>query len=71
MSKEQINLPKTAFSMKANLPVKEPNLIKYWTNINLYKQLRERNKGQKNLFYMMVHRTQMVISIWVQLSTRF
>ena len=36
MSKEQINLPKTAFSMKANLPVKEPDLIKYWTNIDLY-----------------------------------
>ena len=47
MSKEQINLPKTAFSMKANLPVKEPDLIKYWTNINLYKQLRVKSKGQK------------------------
>ena len=47
MSKEQINLPKTSFSMKANLPVKEPNLIKYWTDINLYKQLREKSKGQK------------------------
>ena len=47
MSKEQINLPKTAFSMKANLPVKEPDLIKYWTKINLYKQLRKKNKGQK------------------------
>ena len=47
MSKEQINLPKTAFSMKANLPVKEPDLIKYWTNINLYKQLRDKSKGQK------------------------
>ena len=27
MSKENINLPKTAFSMKANLPTKEPNII--------------------------------------------
>ena len=51
MSKEQVNLPKTAFSMKANLPVKEPNLIKYWTNINLYKQLREKNKGQKKICF--------------------
>ena len=47
MSKEQINLPKTAFSMKANLPIKEPDLIKYWSNINLYKQLRDKSKGQK------------------------
>jgi len=29
MSKENINLPKTAFSMKANLPVKEPGMIEY------------------------------------------
>ena len=35
MSKEHINLPKTAFSMKANLPVKEPGMIEYWDKINL------------------------------------
>ena len=35
MSKENINLPKTAFSMKANLPLKEPELIEYWNKINL------------------------------------
>ena len=67
MSKEQINLPKTAFSMKANLPVKEPDLIKYWNSINLYKQLREKSKGQKNLSYMMVHPMRMETFIWVQL----
>ena len=38
MSKEHINLPKTAFSMKANLPLKEPNWVKYWDQINLYKK---------------------------------
>ena len=41
MSKEHINLPKTVFSMKANLPNKEPNLIKYWDQIKLYERLRE------------------------------
>ena len=30
MSKFQINLPKTAFSMKANLPVREPEFLKFW-----------------------------------------
>ena len=30
MSKETLNLPKTAFSMKANLPNKEPAIIKQW-----------------------------------------
>ena len=47
MSKEHINLPKTAFSMKANLPTKEPSLVEYWDKINLYKKLREENKGNK------------------------
>ena len=47
MSKEDINLPKTAFSMKANLPIKEPGLIEYWDKISLYEKLREKNKGEE------------------------
>jgi isoleucyl-tRNA synthetase len=35
MSNPQINLPKTAFSMKANLPVREPEILEYWKKINL------------------------------------
>ena len=30
MSKESLQLPKTAFSMKANLPQKEPEIINKW-----------------------------------------
>ncbi len=45
MSKEHINLPKTAFSMKANLPAREPELIKFWEKINLYQKLRDKTKG--------------------------
>ena len=47
MSKEYINLPKTTFSMKANLPVKEPGIIEYWDKINLYQKLREETKGNE------------------------
>ena len=47
MSKESLQLPKTAFSMKANLPKKEPDIIKYWEKINLYKKLREKSKGKE------------------------
>ena len=47
MSKEHINLPKTAFSMKANLPTREPELVEYWDKINLYKKLRTEKKGNK------------------------
>jgi len=45
MSKDHINLPKTAFSMKANLPVKEPEFIKFWDKIKLYQKLRDNTKG--------------------------
>ncbi len=47
MSKEHINLPKTAFSMKANLPVREPGILDYWQKIGLYKKLRQKSKGKK------------------------
>ncbi len=47
MNKSQINLPKTAFSMKANLPTREPEILKLWKNINLYKELRKSRKGEE------------------------
>ncbi len=47
MTKSQINLPKTAFSMKANLPVKEPEILEYWKKINLYGELRAFSKGKE------------------------
>jgi isoleucyl-tRNA synthetase len=47
MSKSQINLPKTAFSMKANLSVKEPEILEYWNKINLYQELRKSSKGKE------------------------
>ncbi len=47
MSKSQINLPKTAFSMKANLPVREPEILKFWKKINLYEELRKSREGKE------------------------
>jgi len=47
MSKESLQLPKTAFSMKANLPKKEPDIIHHWEKINLYKKLRNKSKGKE------------------------
>ena len=45
MSKAQINLPKTTFSMKANLPTREPEILELWKKIDLYKELRNSRKG--------------------------
>ena len=47
MSKFQINLPKTTFSMKANLSIREPEILEYWEEINLYQELRHSRKGQE------------------------
>ena len=36
MSEIKVNLPKTKLAMKANLPNKEPDILKYWEEIKLY-----------------------------------
>ena len=47
MSKNHINLPKTAFSMKANLPIREPKILELWKEMDLYKELRNSRKGKE------------------------
>jgi len=42
-----LNLPKTEFSMKANLSQREPLFIKEWDENKIYKKLREKNKNKK------------------------
>ncbi|PYN99304.1 MAG: isoleucine--tRNA ligase [Candidatus Rokuibacteriota bacterium] len=39
--KPTLNLPKTAFPMKANLPQTEPQMLAWWSQIGIYKRLRE------------------------------
>ena len=46
--KESINLPKTAFPMKANLAQREPEIIKKWQDQKTYHKMIEQNKGKKN-----------------------
>ncbi|MHC4499106.1 MAG: isoleucine--tRNA ligase [Planctomycetota bacterium] len=40
-----LNLPKTSFSMKANLVRREPQLRKEWAKMNVYSKIREARKG--------------------------
>ena len=47
MGKENINLPKTNFSMKANLQNKEPGIVDYWNKIDLYQKIRASSKGKE------------------------
>jgi isoleucyl-tRNA synthetase len=45
--KNTLNLPKTAFPMKANLVKKEPEILANWENINLYQLIRNASTGRK------------------------
>jgi len=47
MSENNLNLPKTSFSMKANLPSKEPKILETWDKIKLYERLRKKSVGKK------------------------
>ena len=38
--KETLNLPKTDFPMKADLPHREPAMLKRWADLDLYGQIR-------------------------------
>ena len=44
--KETLNLPQTAFPMKANLSKREPEILAKWDSMKLYPQLREHGKGR-------------------------
>src|SRR5439155_379446 len=39
--KATLNLPKTAFPMKANLPESEPKMLVWWEQFGIYKRLRQ------------------------------
>jgi len=44
--KQTINLPKTAFPMKANLPQAEPKMLARWEKENLYARIRASRAGR-------------------------
>ena len=45
--KKTLNLPKTDFSMKANLSKREPEQLKRWEENHLYDQVRDSSKGRE------------------------
>ena len=47
MSKDTLQLPKTSFSMKANLPHKEPEILKKWERLKIFEKLRKSSKGKE------------------------
>ena len=47
--KDTILLPKTDFSMKADLPKKEPAILESWMKNDTYQKLRKSSKGKENV----------------------
>src|SRR3954447_826955 len=43
--KETLNLPRTGFPMKANLPTTEPQTLERWASTDLYGQIRAARRG--------------------------
>ena len=44
--KATLNLPETAFPMKAGLPQREPEILRRWADMGLYRKLREQGAGR-------------------------
>ncbi|HQB30410.1 MAG TPA: class I tRNA ligase family protein, partial [Syntrophales bacterium] len=44
--KDTLNLPQTEFPMKANLPKKEPETLRFWEEMDIYGKIREVSKGR-------------------------
>ena len=44
---ETLNLPKTDFPMRGNLPKNEPSILEHWNKIDLYNKVQKQNEGHK------------------------
>ena len=47
--KATLNLPETAFPMKAGLPQREPEALKRWQDIDLYGEAARHRQGPSDL----------------------
>lgn len=41
-----LNLPKTDFPMRGNLPEREPEILKFWEDMDVYAKVQEKNQGK-------------------------
>ncbi len=44
--KDTLNLPKTSFPMRANLPKKEPETLRHWEETGIYKKIIQKGQGR-------------------------
>ena len=46
--KDTLFLPKTDFPMRANLSQREPEFLKFWYDIDVYNELKKKNKDKQD-----------------------
>ena len=44
--KKTLNMPKSGFPMRAGLPKREPEMLRYWEQLDLYNELLKKNEGK-------------------------
>ncbi|RVW55722.1 Isoleucine--tRNA ligase, chloroplastic/mitochondrial [Vitis vinifera] len=64
--KHTVDLPKTAFGMRANSTSREPEIQKLWNDNQVFKRVVDRIMGEISFFMMALHML-MVIYTWVML----
>ena len=50
--KDTVNLPRTEFPMKANLPASEPETLARWSAMDLYRKIREQRAVAKPGYFL-------------------
>jgi Isoleucyl-tRNA synthetase len=62
--KKTINLPKTAFAMKANLPQNEPKMLERWEQMGIYERIRAAERERRATSCTTAPLTPAVPSTW-------
>ena len=44
--KKTLNMPKSGFPMRAGLPMREPDMLRHWQELDLYNELLKKNEGK-------------------------
>ncbi|MFH1395368.1 MAG: isoleucine--tRNA ligase [Candidatus Omnitrophota bacterium] len=50
--KDTLNLPRTVFSMKANLPQREPEILKLWNSEDIYSAIMKKRENSQKRFVL-------------------
>ena len=67
--KQTLNMTKSGFPMRGGLPMREPDMLKNWQELDLYNELLKRTRGSRALRCMTALRSPTARCTWVMRST--